>query len=115
MPPSRSANADELPRYVRVPVDRRRLRPATFKGDDVLVDEVAKRNLIKLEDGTARPLRLARLQLQVASEQAITDRVAAAHPVGDSVDVAVSGKSSKSLTGRWRLDTTKRRFRLDLS
>jgi hypothetical protein len=48
-------------------------------------------------------------------EQAISDRVAAAHPVGDSVDVAVSGKSSKSLTGRWRLDTTKRRFRLDLS
>ena len=55
------------------------------------------------------------MQLQVASEQAITDRVTATHPIGDSVDMAMSGKSSKSLTGRWRLDTTKRRFRLDLS
>jgi hypothetical protein len=60
-------------------------------------------------------LWLARLQLQVASEQAISDGIAAAHPVGDSVDVAMSDQSSEGLTGRWWLDTTKRRLRLDLS
>ena len=112
--PSRSAkrtNSSKLSRYQPIV---RGLRPATLSAAKYSSIKARRRTSIKL--GTdARPLRLARLQLQVASEQAITDRVAAAHPVGDSVDVAVSGKSSKSLTGRWRLDTTKRRFRLDLS